>query len=122
MYTQGHNGRDTVWIPPELLDDEGSSEKIVKWINSNYYGGNNGARSGYVVSFSIDNLEKYTEKLRRSFPSFGIGTKKMSIKSIPVLRVSPTENSNEISDHLTSSNRVIIENNSFLLDDQVLIF
>lgn len=122
MYTQGHNGRDTIWIPPELLQNEDSSKKIGKWINANYYGGNNGAAAAYVVSFSEDNLERYTQQLKQSFPSFGIRTRKMSIDSIPPLNMYPvdtvTETANGIKDHLTSINRTIIENGSFLLSPQ----
>lgn len=103
MYTQGHNGRETIWIPPELLQNEDSSKKIGKWINANYYGGNNGASAAYVVSFSEDNLERYTQQLKQGFPSFGIRTRKMSIDSIPPINVYPvdnvTETANEIRDH-----------------------
>lgn len=115
MYTQGHNGRDTVWLPLELLQDEDSSGKIGKWINASYYGGNNGAGSAYVVSFSVDNLEESAQKLKRSFPSFGIRTKKITYESIPSLKVYPRESTNEISDFLISSKRIVIENGSSLL-------
>ena len=34
IYTNGQNGRDTIWIPPELLDDEETTDAIGKWISS----------------------------------------------------------------------------------------
>lgn len=117
LYTEGHNGRDTVWIPPEILADEESADKIGKWISSSYYGGGNGSNLAHIVSFSADNLDIYAKKLQKNFHSIDIKTKKMFAECPPSILSIPdygaTENLNGLSDHLTSMYRGIFENGSF---------
>lgn len=112
MYSQGDNGKDTVWFPSKFFQNKDSYEKIGKWINSNYYGRNSGNNSAYVISFSEDNLEQYSNKLKKHFPSLAIRTKKMSYDTIPNLQTYPKENTNEISESLTYSSRIVVENSS----------
>jgi hypothetical protein len=120
LYTEGRNGRETVWIPPELLNSSNELSKAIgEWIQSSYYVAGSGSNTAYLVSFSIDNLDTAAKIIKKNLPLLCVKTQKMLAGAPPTISVySNNDETNHIDglkEHLISLDKTFVESKTCLL-------